>query len=147
MELEVVRYNTKADYTDGLLFVNNKFECYTLEDEARTVKVYGETCIPDGTYPIKLRTVGGFNDRYLKKFGSDFHKGMLWVKDVPNFEYILIHIGNTDDDTAGCLLVGTTADKNKGFIGASTGAYKDLYPKVLEALQRGEEVNITYKTI
>ena len=147
MKLTVLRYNSESDYTDGLLFIDDKFECYTLEDESRTEKVYGETCIADGTYPIELRTVGGFNDRYLKKFGSDFHKGMLWVKDVPNFEYILIHIGNTDDDTAGCLLVGTTADKNKGFIGASTGAYKDLYPKVLEALQRGEEVNITYRTI
>ena len=147
MELEVIRYNSKEDYTDGLLFIDNKFECFTLEDEERTVKVYGETSIPDGTYKIELRTVGGFNTRYLKKFGNEFHKGMLWVKDVPNFEYILIHIGNTDDDTAGCLLVGSTADKDKGFIGASTGAYKSLYPKVLNALENGEEVWINYKTI
>jgi len=147
MKLEVLRYNSKADYTDGLLFVNNKFECYTLEDEARTVKVYGETCIPDGTYDIELRTVGGFNTKYLNKFGGEFHKGMLWIKDVPNFEYILIHIGNTDEDTAGCLLVGSTADKDKGFIGASTGAYKALYPKVRAALYNNEKVTITYKTM
>tara|TARA_R110002051_G_scaffold306246_2_gene376671 strand:+ start:639 stop:1085 length:447 start_codon:yes stop_codon:yes gene_type:complete len=147
MELEVIRYNSEADYTDGILFVDSSFECYTLEDEGRTVKVYGETRIPDGTYPIVLRTEGGFHNRYLRKNGSTFHKGMLWVQDVPEFEYILIHIGNDDDDTAGCLLVGSTADKDRGFIGASTKAYKELYVKVRDVLLSGEAVSITYKTI
>jgi hypothetical protein len=72
---------------------------------------------------------------------------MLHVMDVPGFEFILIHVGNDDDDTAGCLLVGSTADKDKGFIGASRKAYEDLYPKVAEAILAGEEVKITYKTI
>lgn len=146
MKLEVIRYNSEIDYTDGLLFIDKQFECYTLEDEFRTKKVYAETRIPDGIYPITLRTVGGFHQRYSNKFPS-MHKGMLWIKDVPGFEYILIHIGNDDDDTAGCLLVGSTADKDKGFIGASTKAYKDMYVKVLDALERGEEVTIEYKTI
>lgn len=146
MDLVVLRYNSADDYTDGLLFIDDKFECYTIEDEARTVKVYGETRIPDGTYFVELRTEGGFHNSYSKKY-PDMHKGMLWVKDVPEFEYILIHVGNTDKDTAGCLLVGTTADKNKNFIGASSGAYKDMYPKVLSALENNECVTITYKTI
>ena len=72
---------------------------------------------------------------------------MLWVRDVPGFEYILIHIGNDDDDTAGCLLVGTSSDAYKGFIGGSTTAYKRMYPKVAEAILNEEEVTITYKTI
>ena len=147
MDLQLIRYNSASDYTDGLLFIDGKFECYTLEDEYRTDKVYGETRIPDGTYFIELRTEGGFHNRYLKKFGSEFHKGMLWVKDVPNFEYILIHIGNTDEDTAGCILVGSTADKDKNFIGASGAAYKDLYPKVANALLEKEGVTLTIKTI
>lgn len=147
MELVVLRYNSERDYTDGLLYVDNLFECFTLEDEYRTDKVWGETRIPDGTYSIELRTEGGFDQRYTYKFGKNFHKGMLWIKDVPGFEYIFIHIGNTDDDTAGCLLVGTTADKNKNFIGNSTGAYKSFYPKVARALLNGEKVKITYKTI
>lgn len=144
MDLLVDRYNSEEDYTDGLLFIDCEFECYTLEDEGRSVKVWGETRIPDGTYKIELRTEGGFHKRYTKKFS--LHKGMLWIKDVPNFEYVLIHIGNDDDDTAGCLLVGTTADKDKGFIGASANAYKGLYPKVLSAIEDGQEVNITFKT-
>lgn len=147
MEIELLRYNSEADYTDGLFFVNCDFQCYTLEDEFRTEKVYGETRIADGRYRMELRTEGGFHQRYLNKFGSDFHKGMLWIKEVPNFEYVLIHIGNDDDDTAGCVLVGSIADKDRGFIGASEKAYKDVYPQIAEALLNGEEVWININTL
>lgn len=148
MNLTVQRYNSSSESTLGMLFIDCKFECYTLEDEYRTQKVKGETRIPAGKYKVELRREGGFHSRYLQKFGQTFHKGMLWVKDVPNFEYILIHIGNDDGDTAGCLLVGNTANNNnlgKGFIGASTDAYKKFYPKVADALMNGEEVWIEYK--
>jgi hypothetical protein len=147
MEIEILRYNSESDYTDGLLFINCKFQVHTLEDEYRSVKVYGETRIPDGRYEIELRNVGGFHKRYLKKFGADFHKGMLWVKDVPNFEYVLIHIGNDDQDTAGCLLVGMINNANeKGFIGESTYAYKKIYPQIRDAILNGEKVYINYKS-
>ena len=79
-----------------------------LEDEYRDGKVMGETCIPEGTYDVKPRTEGGFHNRYTAKYG-DFHKGMLHVQDVPNFEFILIHTGNTDEHTAGRLLLGETS--------------------------------------
>tara|TARA_B100000768_G_scaffold22593_1_gene20142 strand:- start:296 stop:733 length:438 start_codon:yes stop_codon:yes gene_type:complete len=144
MNILIDRYNSENDHTDGLLFIDCEFICYTLEDEYRTKKVYGETRIPDGVYRVSLRTVGGFHNRYSSKY--PFHKGMLQIEDVPGFEYILIHTGNTDDDTAGCLLVGSTADKDKGFIGGSVKAYKELYPIVLSALERKEEVIITYKS-
>ena len=146
MELRVLRYNSESDYTDGLFFINSDFRCYTLEDEHRCQKVYGETRIPDGRYKVKFRTTGGFHARYLKKYGISFHKGMLWIKDVPNFEYVLIHIGNDDDDTAGCLLVGSTADKDRGYIGASAKAYKDIYPEIADAILDGEDVWITFKS-
>ena len=146
MEVEVVRYNSRSDFTDGLLFINCDFECHTLEDEYRAKKVYGETRIPNGRYKVELRTEGGFHQRYLKRFGSGFHKGMLWIKGVPNFKNVLIHIGNDTEDTAACLLVGSTADKERGFTGRSSSAYKELYPKIAEAILRGEEVYITYKT-
>ncbi len=144
MNILIDRYNSENDHTDGLLFVDCQFICYTLEDEYRTKKVYGETRIPDGVYRVSLRTIGGFHNRYSSKY--PFHKGMLQIEDVPGFEHILIHTGNTDDDTAGCLLVGSTADKDKGFIGGSVKAYKELYPMVLSALEKKEEVTITYKS-
>ncbi len=151
MKLEVLRFSSQTDSTNGLLFdVTNErnFLAYTLEDEAREEKIKGETRIPSGTYKITLRTVGGYHAKYAKKYGS-WHKGMLWVRNVPGFEYILIHTGNTDEHTMGCLLVGDTQQQNvskskDGFIGASNDAYKRIYPPIAEALLRGDEVEISY---
>lgn len=151
MELEVLRFSSQKDSTNGILFDisggDRKFLCYTLEDEHRDEKVSGETRVPAGTYDLVLRTVGGFHSRYSKKYG-EMHKGMLWVWDVPNFEYILIHTGNTDEHTAGCLLVGDSQQTNfgssNGFIGSSVNAYKRIYPAIAEAIEQGEKVTITY---
>ena len=80
MKLEVIRFNKGTDSTNGILFdITNgkrKFLCYTLEDESRTEKVWGETCIPEGEYCIGLRTVGGHHAKYSKRF-ADIHLGML----------------------------------------------------------------------
>jgi len=151
MKLEVLRFSSQKDSTNGVLFnvtEGREFLCYTLEDEYRNEKIKGETRIPAGTYKITLRTVGGFHGRYEKKYG-EMHKGMLWVRDVPNFEYILIHTGNTDEHTAGCLLVGDTQQQNitkskSGFIGASVDAYKRIYPSIASAIERGDDVEISY---
>ena len=150
MILEVLRFSSGEDSTSGLLFdvtSERKFLAYTLEDEHRDTKVYSETRIPAGTYKIGFRKEGGFHAKYQKRFSS-IHKGMLQVNDVPGFDFILIHCGNTDEHTAGCLLVGDTQHNNMveedGFIGRSTAAYKRLYPKIAKALERGEDVTITY---
>ena len=146
MKLEVLRYSDNGESTLGLLFVDGEFHCYTLEDERRTEKVFGETRIPEGEYKVGLRTEGGHHQRYSDKYSN--HKGMLHIQDVPDFEFILIHIGNDDDDTAGCLLVGNTATNNRiqeGFVGDSTKAYIRLYSKVIEAMDKKENVTITYK--
>ena len=150
MKLEVLRFSSENDSTNGLLFDvtdGRRFLCYTLEDEHRDVKKYGETRVPAGEYRITLRTVGGFHGRYLKKYG-EMHKGALWVRDVPNFEYILIHTGNTDEHTAGCLLLGNSQQTNfgdsNGFVGSSVDAYKRVYPPIAAALESGEQVTITY---
>ena len=150
MKLDVVRTQFGKDATNGMLFIDGVFECYTLEDQYQAVKVMHETCIPEGEYEIKLRTVGGFHAKYTKRYGS-MHKGMLWLQDVPGFEYILIHTGNTDEHTSGCLIIGETQqdlDVNfNGMVGASAVAYKKLYPKVAGALLNGEKVTIKYSKI
>jgi hypothetical protein len=150
MELEVLRYSSQEDSTIGALFDHTdgtKFLCYTLEDEYRENKVMHETRIPAGTYEITLRTWGGFHERYSKRF-PEIHQGMLWIRNVPNFEYILIHCGNDDDDTSGCLLVGDTQTSNAngsdGFVGNSIRAYKKIYPYILKAIVDKEKVTITY---
>ena len=151
MKLKVLRFSSQEDSTSGLLFLEGdlglEFLCYTLEDEARALKVRGETRVPAGTYQIKLRTEGGFHAKYTKRFAG-MHKGMLHVIDVPNFKWILIHTGNTDEHTAGCLLVGDSQENNTiikdGFIGKSTNAYKRIYPNIAKALEEEEEVTIQY---
>jgi hypothetical protein len=144
MELRVIRYCSRKDWTLGMLMEDRTFLCYTLEDEHRQEKVMHETRVPAGRYRVTLRTIGGFHQRYSSKY-PDMHKGMLWVRDVPGFEYILIHTGNTDEHTSGCLLTGLTSDSKKGFIGNSVDAYKSIYPRIAEALENGEEVFITYE--
>jgi len=152
MKLEVLRFSSQVDSTSGILFeitdIGKRFLCYTLEDEARALKVKGETRVPAGTYNIGLRTEGGFHSKYSKKYFG-IHVGMLHVLDVPNFEYILIHTGNTDEHTAGCLLVGDAQENNNiisdGFVGKSVNAYKRIYPSIAKAIQKEEEVTITYK--
>lgn len=150
MKLDVVRFQFGKDATNSLLFIDGEFECYGLEDEYRDVKVMHETCIPEGEYEIKFRTVGGFHTRYAARYGS-FHKGMLELQDVPGFQYILIHSGNTDEHTSGCYIVGETQqdlDKGKdGFVGSSGTAYKKLYPKVANELEKGNKVTIKYTHI
>ncbi len=151
MKLEVLRFSSQVDSTSGILFevtdIGKRFLCYTLEDEARALKVKGETRVPAGTYNIGLRTEGGFHSKYSKKYFG-IHIGMLHILDVPNFEYILIHTGNTDEHTAGCLLVGDAQENNNiisdGFVGKSVNAYKRIYPSIAKAIQQGEEVTITY---
>ena len=150
VKLTVVRTQFGTDATNGMLFIDGIFECYTLEDQYQAVKVMHETCIPEGTYDIKFRTVGGFHEKYKKRYGND-HYGMLHLQDVPNFTYILIHAGNTDEHTSGCLIVGETQQdldiSDDGFIGHSGKAYLKLYNKVAKQLLQGKDVTIEYTTI
>jgi len=145
MKIYVDRFVSDEDSTVSRIFVDGKFVCFGLEDEYREEKVSSETRIPAGTYDIRLRKTGGFHSRYEKKF-PDMHRGMLHVQDVPEFEYILIHIGNTDKDTAGCLLVGEQAVTTSGEmrVNLSKSAYKKLYPMVVDAAAT-EDLSITYE--
>jgi hypothetical protein len=152
MNLTVKRFADNGDTTLGILYINGIFECFTVEDEEKESKVRGETRVPEGLYDISLRAEGGYHSKYTTKYGS-MHKGMLCIHNAPNwkivnagmeFQYILIHTGNTDEHTMGCLLVND-AVSGKTFTGSSSvDAYKAMYPKVADAILRGEEVTIEY---
>lgn len=146
MELFVARIASGKEATLGTLHdvtdqYHPKFGCYVLEDQHNEPKVPGETRIPSGRYKVILRTEGGMNKRYGKRF--HWHRGMLWLQDVPDFTFIYIHVGNKDDDSEGCLLVGDGQISNvveRGQVTSSVTAYTRLYNQIVAALDDGEEV-------
>lgn len=148
MELDLQRLNHDSDSTIGYLKKNNKFECYTLEDQPQEQKIRSETRIPAGRYEIKKRKVlSGLTKKYREKY--DWFEWHLELQNVPNFKYIYIHIGNDDDDTDACILVGYTQTANvkmqTGFIGKSTPCFKNLYLDICRSLDSNEKVFINVK--
>ena len=139
MKIDIRRFTTDGDSTLSMIYVDGVFQCFGLEDEQRDIKVAGETRIPAGEYVVALRDEGGMTKRYAEKFPG-LHKGMLWLRDVPDFQWVYIHIGNTDDHTEGCILTGTGCDAKAGAMRtiSSTDAYRDLYSKVVDAALRGD---------
>jgi hypothetical protein len=142
MELTLYRYDFKPKYAQGLLFLNGEFFCDTIEDTVRELgaKVPGETAIPYGRFKIELRKIGKMTRKYKRRFPA-IHKGMLWLRNVLNFKYIYIHVGNKPEDSLGCILVGEKSAP--GLVGNSNETYAKLYPILTEAMESGEEVYIT----
>lgn len=122
--------------------VNCAFECFTLEDQRQVKKVKGETRIPDGKYQVKLRKVlSPLTEHYRDKYR--WFKWHLELQDVPNFQHVYIHIGNTEKDTDACILVAdqSYSDPNdySSTIGKSTQAFKRFYEIAYKTLERAEE--------
>lgn len=135
MEMVLERLKSDGNTTMGILMVNGRFQSFTLEDEYRTKKVMHETRIPAGDYAIRLRNFGSMAPRYNAQFSEHNHRGMLHLQHVPGFEYIYIHVGNDDDDTSGCILVGFGADFRTMTISRSRDAYAELYSSVADAAE------------
>jgi len=132
MKLELKRTNKKPTFTQGELYIDGKFECYTIEDVVRDsgVKVDGQTAIPSGTYAISIT------------FSNRFQKALPLLANVPNFVGVRIHSGNSSVDTEGCILVGRTKS-SQDYIGESKLALAHLQPLIQAALDRKESVSIT----
>jgi hypothetical protein len=116
MKLLLKRLHKTENSTIGELYVDGKFECYTLEDVEREVKIKSETAIPKGTYIVGIT------------LSNRFKKLLPILINVPNFEGVRIHSGNTNHDTEGCILVGTT--RSDDFIGNSRVAFSKLFKKM-----------------
>lgn len=128
MKLKLVREIFTDKSTIGKLFINEEFECYTLEDVVREEKIFGETAIPEGLY--KVVTV----------FSNHFKRRVPLLVNVPNFQGIEIHVGNTPKDTNGCVLVGRKDGVNRIF--ESVLAFESLYKKIEKAEKSGDEITI-----
>jgi hypothetical protein len=133
MKIDVVRFSHTATTTLGRLAVDGHFECYTLEDMVRPPglrKVWSQTAIPAGSYEVAVT------------YSTRFHEFMPQLLNVPNFEGIRIHPGNTAADTAGCLLTGTAIAPNRERIFNSQRASHALFLKIEAALDRGEAISL-----
>ena len=126
MNILVHRFEFGDNYTIGKLFVDGIFYCYTLEDKVRDIKIPNETAIPCGTYQVII------------DFSNRFQKDMPHILNVPNYEGIRIHSGNTDKDTDGCILVGL--DWIKGDLITRS---KEAYVILFKELQKVGKATIT----
>ena len=151
MEICLDRFSGGEEDTLGILYAmlpgGREFLCFTLEDEYRTLKVMGETRIPEGRYGIELRTEGGMHPKYAARYPM-IHKGMLWLQAVPGFEWVYVHTGNVDDHTEGCILVGDGVMQNvteEGRLLASRAAYQRIYMPIAHAISNGSGAWITIR--
>jgi len=149
LDLRLKRTIFGSDSTGGTLYVNGKAYCYTLEDEVREVKLKDETCIPLGKYQIKFReATSGKTTAYRGRYPwFTWHLHLQDVKtSAMEFKYIYIHVGNTDDDTSGCILVGDRQEEltdGNCKIFSSRVAFERLYKLVSKHLNKGDEVWIS----
>lgn len=141
MNIVLKRVIRKDKYTIGNIFIDGQYICDTLEDkdrglwegmtldEIKSKKVYGETCIPYGTYNINMNTV---SPKFQNRSWAKPYDGKLpRLENVKGFEGVLIHVGNSHSDTLGCILVGTYYEDG-GLVINSTSAFKKLMSILLK---------------
>jgi len=156
--IKVYRNIFHKDWTISNLLINNELDGYIVEDEIREKKIDGETAIDYGTYNLGTRYSPKFSKYFLYSESKNIlidarHKSkhpeltdlkeheLIWILNVPKFEYILMHWGNTDKNSRGCLLVGQAIGIIKGRQGvvSSRAYYKKFYPKVFPLIKAGRQ--------
>lgn len=143
----VKRVAREDSYTIGKLYINDQYICDTLEDTDRNltketpldkikdIKVYGKTAIPVGEYRVNMSAV---SPKFKNRSWAVPYNGCIpRLENVPGFEGVLIHPGNTDEDTLGCILVGKNTVK--GQITNSQNTFHIL----MKELQKFDEIFIT----
>ena len=131
MELLLQREPSSAHATLGKLYVDGVFECDTLEDVVRAVKIQNETAISAGRY------------RVIITFSAHFKRMLPLLLNVLNYLGVRIHSGNTDKDTEGCILTGIRV--NDDFVGHSRDEFDRLFAKMEAAIAAGQEIWLTVK--
>ena len=135
MKLKLNRIALRQTYTIGKLYIDGKYFCDTLEDKVRDTnksgkfdngeeKIKGKTAIPYGTYEIKWT------------YSPRFKKYTPQLMNVPSFEGIRIHSGNSSTDTEGCLLLGE--NKKVGMVLNSRATINKFYPLIKKACSKGK---------
>lgn len=154
MEIRVRRIALKDTYTIGKMYINGEYVCDVLEDKVRDVnkngvfdndetKVVGRTAIPYGTYEITMDVKSTkFSDFEQYPWAKEYDGYLPRLTNVPLFVGVLLHVGNSDVDSSGCLLVGE--NKVVGKVINSTITFRRLMNEYfLPAKQRSEKIYIT----
>jgi hypothetical protein len=128
MKITVKRLHKTDKSTIGELYIDGIFECFTLEDVERKEKIKSETAIPKGTYKVIINQ------------SNRFKRLLPLLLDVPNFEGVRVHSGNTNHDTEGCILVGQT--RGQDYVGQSRKAFDKLFRK----MQAAKDITITIQS-
>ena len=143
MKLTLNRRFKAPEYTIGDLYIDGQWFCNTLEDTDRDLsqdmlltyiqnkKIKSQTAIPTGTYKVDMNTVSPKYSNYSKyPYAKQFNAKMPRLLNVKGFEGVLIHAGNTQKDTEGCILVGI--NKVKGQVINSQATWKKLMSVLLK---------------
>ena len=147
MEILVRRIAKRPTYTIGRMYIDGEYVCDTLEDtdrglkqsmsleEIKKKKIYGKTAIPTGTYKVTMNVVSPKfkNKTWAKPYGGKIPR----LLDVPGYEGVLIHPGNTAEDSTACLLVGINSVVGKVMNSQAT------FKKVMAILTKGTDITIT----
>lgn len=153
MKILVERKWKKEAYTIGKMFIDGEFFSNTLEDkdrglttsmpleEVKRMKKAGITAIPSGTYNVRMDIVSpkySKNSWYVQNCNG---ARMPRLENVPGYDGVLIHAGNTAKDTEGCILVGK--NDTVGMVTKSKDYLLQLYKKLYAAYKKGEKITIT----
>ncbi len=136
MEIKLVRKNGTAGFTEGRLYINGEFECFTVEDQDRKLesggtKIQNKTAIPKGIYKVTI------------SMSNRFKRMLIEILDVKGFTGIRVHSGNSSKDTEGCIIVGSINIRDDDdWVGASKVAYERLHRKIKQALSNKEKVTL-----
>lgn len=137
MELKIQRVEKDNKATIGGLFIDGEFFCSTLEDvdrgltsvdtlaKIKEIKVQNQTAIPSGRYEVII------------DMSTRFKKLMPHIINVPGFEGIRIHPGNSDVDTDGCIILGVWNKVDADWLSNSKDAFDEFFPKLQEGLKSG----------
>lgn len=134
MKINVERFSENDIDDLGKVFVDGTFICYSIENPDRAVKIMDKTAIPEGIYKVG------------KRLSPHFGVEVPWIMDVPGFQDVLIHWGNTVASTHGCLVVGLRIGQLEGqrAVLDSKLAWDKLAPMIFDALSKNQEVTINY---
>lgn len=127
MELTLQRKTFNEKFTLGELFIDGVFFCYTVEDKVRDVKIKGVTAIAYGRYKM------------IVNMSNRFKKEMPLLLDVPFFDGVRVHSGNTAEDSEGCIIVGMVKTDN------GVGMSRVAFTKLMEKLKGQNNIYITIK--